>query len=67
MKKTGAGRKAPAKWKSGRAGKLTLAIVTCCNLILSVTLHLLRRQEVLHAVEGDEGVKLLLTEKKRTK
>ncbi len=67
MKQKGTGRRAPAKRKSGRAGKLTLAIVTCCNLILSVTLHLLRRQEVLHAIEGDEDVKLLLTEKKRVK
>lgn len=67
MKQKGAGRRAPVKRKSGRAGKLTLAIVTCCNLILSVTLHLLRRQEVLHAIEGDEDVKLLLTEKKRVK
>ena len=66
MKKTGAGRKAPAKRKSGRAGKLTLAIVTCCNLILSVKLYLLRRLDVMHAVVGDVGVKLLLTEKKRS-
>ncbi len=67
MKKSGAGRKTPQKQKSGNAGKLTLAIVTCCNLILSIALHLLRKQEVLHAIAGDEDVKLLLTEKKRTK
>ena len=62
MKKSGAKRK-----KHGKISGLILAVVTCCNLVLSVLLHILRRQEILHAVESDEGVKLLLTEKKITK
>ena len=63
MKKTGAKRKK----KSGKIGGLILAVVTFFNLVLSVLLHILRRQEILHAVNTDEGVKLLLTEKKITK
>lgn len=58
-----AGRK-PVKRKGGKAGKLLLAALTCCNLILSVALHLLRRQEILRAVEENGEVKLLLTSKK---
>ncbi len=67
MKRAGAGRKAPVKRKSSRAGRLVLAIVTCCNLVLSVALHLMRRREILHAVETDEGVRLLITSRKETK
>ena len=63
MKKSGAKRKR----KSAKISGLLLAVVTCCNLVLSVLLHILRRQEILHAVNTDEGVKLLLTEKKVTK
>lgn len=67
----GAGRAASpknkTKKKSGTGGKLILAAVTFLNLLLSLLLTLLRRQEVLHAVNTDEGVKLLLTERKRTK
>ena len=64
MKKTTGAKR---KKKNGKISGLILAVVTCCNLILSVLLHILRRQEILHAVESDEGVKLLLTEKKVTK
>ena len=63
MKKSGAKRKK----KNGKISGLILALVTCCNLVLSVLLHILRRQEILHAVNTDEGVKLLLTEQKVTK
>ena len=63
MKKSGAKRKK----KSGKISGLILAIVTFFNLALSVLLHVLRRQEIIHAVDSDEGVKLLLTEKKVTK
>ena len=63
MKKSGAKRKK----KNGKISGLILALVTFCNLVLSVLLHLLRRQEVIHAVNTDEGVKLLLTEQKVTK
>lgn len=59
-----AGRK-PVKQKGSKAGKLLLAALTCCNLALSVALHLLRRQEILRAVEEDGRVKLLLTSEKR--
>lgn len=62
MKKTGAGRKR----KSSTAGKLMLAVVTCLNITLSLALHLLRRQEVLHAVEENDDIKLLLTAAKKT-
>lgn len=68
----GAGRKVSGgkgkiKRGNGMAGKLILAVVTLCNLILSLILTLENRREVLHAVQEDEGVKLLLTEEKRTK
>lgn len=67
-----AGRRIPAKRKSpkkksGTAGKLVLGAVTFCNLLLSVLLTVLRRQEVLHAVQEDEDVKVLLTTQKKTK
>lgn len=62
MKKTGTGRKR----KSSTAGKLMLAVVTCLNITLSLALHLLRRQEVLHAVEENDDIKLLLTAAKKT-
>lgn len=68
--KIGAGRKIEkkkSKKKSGIFGKLVLALVTCVNLVLSVLLHLLRRQEVLHAVQGSDEIKVLLETKPKTK
>ncbi len=67
-----AGRRGPTKGKSpkkkgGTAGKLILGVVTFCNLLLSVLLTVLRRQEVLHAVQEDEDIKVLLTAQKKTK
>ena len=56
-KKNGAGRKKPAS----NIAKLILAAVTCVNLILSLLISLLHRQEIIHALENDEGVKVLLT------
>ncbi len=51
---------------SGTAGKLTLAIVTCLNLGLGVALSVLNRREIIHAVQEDEDVKVLLTTKGKT-
>lgn len=61
MKKTGAKRKK----KNSTAGKLMLAVTTCLNITLSLLLHLLHRREVLHAVEANDDVKLLLTSTKK--
>ena len=55
MKKKGARRKPSTR------GKIFLAVVTCINLILSLVLAVLRRVEIVHAIEGDEDVKVLLT------
>ena len=68
-KKAGAARAAAKKKgkKKGIGGKIVLVIVTCFNLILSVLLHLLRRQEVLHAVQGSDEIKVLLETKPETK
>lgn len=42
-----------------------LAVTTCLNITLSLLLHLLHRREVLHAVEANDDVKLLLTSAKK--
>ncbi|MCI8920758.1 hypothetical protein AALD01_10340 [Oscillospiraceae bacterium 21-37] len=55
MKKQGARR------RPGTGAKIFLAVVTCVNLMLTLALSILRRVEVIHAIEGDEDVKLLLT------
>ena len=55
MKKQGARR------RPGTGAKIFLAVVTCVNLMLILALSILRRVEVIHAIEGDEDVKLLLT------
>ncbi len=57
----GAGRK-----KGGTAGKVALAVVTCCNLVLSLLLALLRRQEIIHAVRENDEVKVLVAKKGKT-
>lgn len=70
MRKSGAGRdleKKKNRKKKGIGGKLVLALVTCVNLLLSVLLHLLCRQEVIHAVQGSDEIKVLLETKPKTK
>ncbi len=55
MKKKGARR------KPSTGSKIFLAVVTCVNLMLTLALSILRRVEVIHAIEGDEDVKVLIT------
>lgn len=64
--RNGAASKKPKPPKAGTGAKLALAAVTAVNLGLTLALHVLRRQEVLHAVETDEDVKLLLTRREKT-
>lgn len=59
--------KAANKRKNSMAAKLVLAVITLLNLGLSLALSLQRRGEVLHAVEENDEVKLLLTTGKETK
>lgn len=47
--------------------KLATGLMTLTNLLLSVALYLMRRRDIVQAVESDEGVKLLLTRAKETK
>ncbi|MCI9544223.1 MAG: hypothetical protein HFE93_08535 [Acutalibacter muris] len=54
-KRRGAGRGKP-----GTGPKLLLAIVTCVNLILTLLLAVMRRQDTLRAIQGEDGLKLLL-------
>lgn len=55
MKKSGARR------RPGTGAKIFLAVVTFLNLLLTLALSLLRRAEIVHAIEGDEEVKVLIT------
>lgn len=55
------------KRKSGSGEKIFLAVVTFFNLLLSLLLAVIRRQQVIHAVQEDENVKVLLTSQKETK
>lgn len=60
-KQNGAGRRKPApKRKPGTGPKLVLAAVTCVNLILTLVLAVMRRQDTLKALRGDGKLKLLL-------
>ena len=54
-------KKQGARCRPGTGAKIFLAVVTCVNLMLTLALSILRRVEVIHAIEGDEDVKLLLT------
>lgn len=36
-----------------------VALFTFLNLLLTVALHLINRKEILHAVQDDEGTKVL--------
>lgn len=56
MKKQGARR------KPSTGAKIFLAVVTCVNLMLTLALSILRRVEIIHAIEGDEDVKVLITQ-----
>ena len=67
---SGAGRQYARKrprWGSG--AKLLLALVTLCNVGLSLALAVLSRQETIRAVRGRQGdeVQVLLSAKKETK
>jgi len=55
MKRNGARR------KPSTGAKICLAVVTCINLMLTLALSILRRVEIIHAIEGDEDVKVLIT------
>lgn len=61
-KQNGAGRRKPGtdRRKSGTGPKLVLAAVTCVNLILTLALAVLRRQDTLRVLRGDGKLKLLL-------
>ena len=66
----GAGRQyARKRPRRGSGAKLLLALVTLCNVGLSLALAVLRRQEVLHAVRTQDGTgaQVLLTAQKETK
>lgn len=51
----GAGRE-----RSGGGARLALAIVTCINLLLTLALAVMRRQDTLKAIKGDGKLRLLL-------
>lgn len=61
-KQNGAGRGKPgtSQRRSGTGPKLVLAAVTCVNLILTLVLAVMRRQDTLKALRGDGKLKLLL-------
>lgn len=65
--RTVSGAKRPPRRKSGTGGKIFLALITFCNLLLSLLLAVQRRQETLRAVREDETVKVLLRTQKETK
>ena len=54
-KQKGAGRRKP-----GAGPKLFLAVVTCVTLILTLSLAVMRRQDTLRAIQGEDRLKLLL-------
>ncbi len=64
MKKkgNGAGRKKPSP-----KSQAFLAVVTCIDLLLSLLLAVFHRLEVIHAVQNDEDVQVLLRTQKETK
>lgn len=67
---SGAGRQyARKRPRRGSGAKLLLALVTLCNVGLSLTLAVLNRQETIRAVRGRKGdeVQVLLSAKKETK
>ena len=67
---SGAGRQYARKSpRRGSGVKLLLALVTLCNVGLSLALAVLNRQETIRAVRGRQGdeVRVLLSAKKETK
>ena len=67
---SGAGRQYARKSpRRGSGAKLLLALVTLCNVGLSLALAVLNRQETIRAVRGRQGdeVQVLLSAKKETK
>lgn len=67
---SGAGRQYVRKRpRRGSGAKLLLALVTLCNVGLSLALAVLNRQETIRAVRGRQGdeVQVLLSAKKETK
>ena len=67
---SGAGRQSARKRpRRGSGAKLLLALVTLCNVGLSLALAVLNRQETIRAVRGRQGdeVQVLLSAKKETK
>ena len=67
---SGAGRQyARKRPRRGSGAKLLLALVTLCNVGLSLALAVLNRQETIRAVRGRQGdeVRVLLSAKKETK
>ena len=65
----GAGRQyARKRPRRGSGAKLLLALVTLCNVGLSLALAVLNRQETIRAVRGRQGdeVQVLLSAKKET-
>lgn len=66
---SGAGRQyARKRPRRGSGAKLLLALVTLCNVGLSLALAVLNRQETIRAVRGRQGdeVRVLLSAKKET-
>lgn len=66
---SGAGRQyARKRPRRGSGAKLLLALVTLCNVGLSLALAVLNRQETIRAVRGRQGdeVQVLLSAKKET-
>ena len=66
---SGAGRQYVGKRpRRGSGAKLLLALVTLCNVGLSLALAVLNRQETIRAVRGRQGdeVQVLLSAKKET-
>lgn len=66
---SGAGRQyARRRPRRGSGAKLLLALVTLCNVGLSLVLAVLNRQETIRAVRGRQGdeVQVMLSAKKET-
>lgn len=58
-----AGRKPP---KGSNISRVALASLTFLNLLLTLMLHVLRRVEIIHAVQNGDGTKVLLEVEKKT-
>lgn len=57
-----------ARRKKGKGGEVFLAVVTMVNLGLTLALALVRRRDVIRAVEDEEGrIKVLVEESRKQK